>query len=119
MESNLLENLLQVAVMEDSVAAALLGASFRVLGQNRSLPGHGFEDSRSLPKLPQLLGVGGVSVVPSPEVGVFRFSLSEVFHFLEGSSVPGTELGVPSSGDLERSLIGDPRVCVLPGGWRK
>ncbi|KAF3541264.1 hypothetical protein F2Q69_00023575 [Brassica cretica] len=35
-----------------------------------------------------------------------RFSLSEVFHFLEGSSVPGTELGVPSSGDLERSLSG-------------
>ncbi|KAF2568392.1 hypothetical protein F2Q70_00026152 [Brassica cretica] len=38
---------------------------------------------------------------------------------LVGSSVPGTELGVPSSGDLERSLIGDPRVWVLPGGWRK
>ncbi|KAF2555021.1 hypothetical protein F2Q68_00017406 [Brassica cretica] len=34
-------------------------------------------------------------------------------------SVPGTELGVPFSGDLERSLIGDPRVWVLPGGWRK
>ncbi|KAF2534686.1 hypothetical protein F2Q70_00030022 [Brassica cretica] len=48
-----------------------------------------------------------------------RFSLSEVFHFLEVSSVPGTELGVPSSGDLERSLIGDPGVWVLPGGWRK
>ncbi|KAH0897212.1 hypothetical protein HID58_046780 [Brassica napus] len=27
-----------------------------------------------------------------------------------GSSVPGTKLGVPSSGDLERSLIGDPRA---------
>ncbi|WZY72289.1 hypothetical protein YC2023_004529 [Brassica napus] len=46
-----------------------------------------------------------------------RFSLSEVFHFLEGSSVPGTELRVPSSGDLERSLIGDPRVWVLPGAF--
>ncbi|KAF3548970.1 hypothetical protein DY000_02007011 [Brassica cretica] len=38
---------------------------------------------------------------------------------LVGSSVPGTELGVPSSGDLERSLIRDPRVWVLPGGWKK
>ncbi|KAF3557229.1 hypothetical protein F2Q69_00013516 [Brassica cretica] len=37
------------------------------------------------------------------------FSLSEVFHFLEGSSVPRTELRVPSSGDLKHSLIGDPR----------
>ena len=42
--------------------------------------------------------------------------MSEVFHFLEGSSVLGTELGVPSSGDPERSLIGDPRVWVLP--WK-
>ncbi|KAF2596166.1 hypothetical protein F2Q68_00010723 [Brassica cretica] len=46
------------------------------------------------------------------------FSLSEVFHFLEGSSVPGTELRVPSSGDLERSLIGDPRFWVLRPAWR-
>ncbi|KAF3571741.1 hypothetical protein F2Q69_00059933 [Brassica cretica] len=41
-------------------------------------------------------------------------------HFLTGqsggSSVSGTELGVPFSGDLERSLIGDPRVWVL--AWR-
>ncbi|KAF3488761.1 hypothetical protein F2Q69_00053329 [Brassica cretica] len=48
-----------------------------------------------------------------------KFSLLEVFHFLEGSSNPGTELGVPSNGDLERSLIEDTRVWVLPGGWRK
>ncbi|KAF3612023.1 hypothetical protein DY000_02048088 [Brassica cretica] len=30
-----------------------------------------------------------------------------------------TELRVPSSGDLERSLIGDPKVWIFPGGWRK
>ncbi|KAF3516810.1 hypothetical protein DY000_02060861 [Brassica cretica] len=49
------------------------------------------------------------------------FSLSEVFHFLEGSSVPGTELRVPSSGDLERSLLGDPTApkCQMSSyGWR-
>ncbi|KAF2571320.1 hypothetical protein F2Q70_00004005 [Brassica cretica] len=43
-----------------------------------------------------------------------KFSIS-----FEGSSVPGTDIRVPSSGDLERSLIGDPRVWVLPRGWRK
>ncbi|KAF3602746.1 hypothetical protein F2Q69_00036253 [Brassica cretica] len=37
------------------------------------------------------------------------FRMLVVFHFLEGSSVPGTKLGVPSSGDMKRSLIGDPR----------
>ncbi|KAF2576234.1 hypothetical protein F2Q70_00003798 [Brassica cretica] len=41
-----------------------------------------------------------------------RFSLSEIFHFLEGRSVPGTGPRVPFSGYLERSCIGD------PGVWR-
>ncbi|KAH0866902.1 hypothetical protein HID58_073924, partial [Brassica napus] len=37
---------------------------------------------------------------------------------VQGSLVPGTELGVPSSGDPESSLIGDPRVwsCLEAGG---
>ena len=33
--------------------------------------------------------------------------------------VPGTNPWVPGSGDLERSLNGDPEVRVLPGVRRK
>ncbi|KAG5414853.1 hypothetical protein IGI04_002420 [Brassica rapa subsp. trilocularis] len=61
---------------------------------------HNLEESDSEPELLMDFSVGSL------------FSLSEVFHFLEGSSVPGTELRVPSSGDLERSLIGDPRASL-------
>ncbi|KAF2540536.1 hypothetical protein F2Q68_00032621 [Brassica cretica] len=38
------------------------------------------------------------------------FSLSEVFHFLEGSRGPGTEPMVPSGGDLGYPFITDPGI---------
>ncbi|KAF3584301.1 hypothetical protein F2Q69_00029093 [Brassica cretica] len=65
------------------------------------------------------LGVGSIRLHSSIFGNLEGFPLSEVFHFLEGSSVPETEFRVLSSGDLERSLIGDSRVWVLPGGRRK
>ncbi|KAF2549280.1 hypothetical protein F2Q70_00023114 [Brassica cretica] len=39
--------------------------------------------------------------------------------FGKGARFQGPNSGFLSSSDLERSLIGDPRVWVLPGGWRK
>ncbi|KAF2542203.1 hypothetical protein F2Q68_00032614 [Brassica cretica] len=58
----------------------------------------------------------GSCVMTEHGLTVFRSSYSNLSVAGLGSSVPGTELRVSSSGDLERSLIGDPRVCVLPGG---